>query len=114
MKILFNLTVKALLAVAANFRLTYHEINILVWYFFLPLIWALILSFKLHAPWLFVGACVLALILGRGFRKYSDRLFMLSARFLLMFRHVGMDYVVASVVICLVVPVVITVALLCL
>lgn len=114
MKILFDHTVKALLAIAAKFRLTYHETNVLVWYFFLPLIWALILSIQLHATWLFIAAAVLALIFGSGFKKYSDRLFLSSAKFLLLFKHVGMSYVVASVVICLALPVFITVALLCL
>lgn len=114
MKTLFDLTVKVLLTIAEKFRLTYNEINVLVWYILLPLIWALILSIKLHAPWMFIVATVLALILGRDFRKYSDKLFILSAKFLLLFKLVGMNYVVASVVICLAVPVLITVALPCL
>lgn len=109
---IFKLTVKALLSVGSSLKLTYNEINILVWYFIIPLLWVLIVSMKLHIPLLFVGATVIAVLIGWNFKKYSDSLFKKSVTFLLWFKHLGMNYIQASVVICLLAPLLITIALL--
>jgi len=52
----------------------------------------------------YVVSWVLVLLLIGDFEKFSDWLFDASVRFLLHFSMVGLDYVAASVVICVVLP----------
>lgn len=106
---LFSGTAEMLIWAGRTFRLSYNEANIIVWYMFLPLLWAAILDFRLHrmllAPtWLLLCAGVVCY---RRFGKLCDRLFVLSQRFILLFG----DYYLWSVIICLLLPVLITVGL---
>ena len=107
----FVLTVKVLLAIGRGFHLSYNAVNIIVWYMFLPLAWAAILDYKLHqilfAPlWLLL--CIGTIIVQRKrFNQFCDSLFKLSQSFILLFGN----YFLWSVIICLIVPIVITVAL---
>ena len=54
---------------------------------------------------------LLLMATGKRFSLFCDRLFFASQRFLLWFRKIGWNYVVSSVIICVVVPVIITVML---
>ncbi len=106
---LFSGTVKILLRTGKIFHLSYNEVNIIVWYMFFPLLWAVILDFRLHqillAPaWLLLCTGVMYY---KRFGKLCDRLFVLSQRFILLFG----DYYLWSVIICLLLPVLITVGL---
>lgn len=111
-KVPFALTAKALLQMGKVFHLSYNAVNIIVWYMLLPLAWAAILDYKLHqllfAPtWLLL--CLGCIFLQRKrFGKFCDTLFKLSQVFILSFG----DYCLWSVLICLLVPVVITAVLL--
>ena len=108
----FAVTVKVLLAIGRVFHITYNEINIIVWYMLIPFVWAVILDYKLHqilfAPaWLML--CIGIIILQRKhFDKFCDTLFKLSQIFI----HLFGNYYLWSVIICLVIPVVITIMLL--
>lgn len=117
MKKIFKLTVVALLKVAAKFNLTYNEINIIVWYYVIPLLWAVLVDvrlfhFPLTAPPVMVMLGVVSYVHRKDFTAFCDWWFMKSVQFLRMFDRVGMNYTVASVVVCLLVPLVITVGLL--
>lgn len=107
---LFSGTVKILIWTGRTFCLSYNEVNIIVWYMLLPLLWTAILDFRLHqillAPaWLLLCAGV---VCHRRFGRLCDRLFVLSQRFILLFG----DYYLWSVIICLLLPVLITAGLL--
>lgn len=112
MKRLFNITVKVLLLIASKFNLTYNEINILIWYFLIPLFWALLLSIKLHNIFIFIIATIIALLLGKNYKSYSDKLFRKSQLFLLWFDKIGINYIQSSVIICIILPIIITLILL--
>lgn len=116
MKKIFDITVVALLKVAALFNLTYNEINIIVWYYLIPLLWAVLVDVKLGLPLTtpFVVAIlgIVTYVHRKDFKAFCDWLFMKSVAFLLLFDKVGMNYTVASVVVCVLVPIIITVGLL--
>lgn len=108
----FALTYKALVCIAKLFHLTYKAINIIVWYALLPLLWAGILDHKLHQV-LFVPAwaifCIGVGILQRKqWNKFCDTMFRLSQEFIILFGN----YWLWSVLICLLLPAIITIVLL--
>lgn len=107
----FALTARALLQIGKVFHLSYNAVNIIVWYMLLPLAWAAILDYKLHqllfAPaWLLL--CIATIVHQRKqFNKFCDLLFRLSQEFILAFG----DYYLWSVIICLLIPISMTVLL---
>lgn len=108
----FALTVKALLLMGRIFHLTYNAVNIIVWYMALPLIWAVILDYKFHQVlftpvWLLTCVGVICLK-HKHFNDFCDNLFKLSQFFIASFG----DYYKWSVIICLIVPIVMTILLL--
>ena len=108
----FNLTVKVLLFIGKVFHLSYNAVNIIIWYMTFPMFWMAILDYKLHQI-LFVPIWLL-LCLGLGyvqrkkFNRFCDLLFKLSQEFILSFGN----YYLWSVIICLLIPLLITIALL--
>ena len=108
----FIITAIVLLYTGKLFHLTYNAINIIVWYALLPLAWAAILDYKLHqilfAPaWLLL--CIgIGFIQRKRFNDFCDALFKLSQEFILLFGN----YYKWSVIICLLIPVIITALLL--
>lgn len=108
----FTLTVKILLAIGRVFHLTYNAVNIIVWYMLLPLAWIGILDYKPHklilSPlWLLL--CISIVILQRKkFNQFCDTMFKLSQIFIASFGN----YYLWSVIICLIVPLLITAVLL--
>ena len=108
----FTLTVKILLAIGRVLHLTYNAVNIIVWYMLLPLAWTGILDYKLNklilSPlWLLL--CISIVILQRKkFNQFCDTMFKLSQIFIASFGN----YYLWSVIICLIVPLLITTLLL--
>lgn len=108
----FNLTVKVLLLIGRTFHLSYNAVNIIIWYMILPLFWMAILDHKLHRPllvplWLLL--CIgVAVVQRKKFNLFCDQMFRLSQGFILAFGN----YRLWSVIICLLVPLVITIVLL--
>lgn len=108
----FSLTAVTLLNAGKLCHLTYNAVNIIVWYALIPLTWAGILDYKLHQI-LFVP-CWALLCIGIGilqrkqFNNFCDALFRLSQQFILLFGN----YYVWSVIICLLLPFLITIVLL--
>lgn len=85
----FDLTVKALLKIKGS--LTYNQINVLVWYSWIPFIWVSILCVKLNLLWIPLIYMLLALfVIDPLLRKHADDIFDKSAKFLLWFRHIGL------------------------
>ncbi|MBK8804340.1 MAG: hypothetical protein IPN71_20225 [Fibrobacteres bacterium] len=86
--------------------LTYNEINIVVYYMIIPMLYLAMIDKIMKRHWLKIGfgvVCLLVVVL-TDFDQFSNGLFDLSVKFLLLFKAVGWNYTVASVIVCVVVP----------
>ena len=108
---IFNFVVDILEKAASALGLTYNEINIILYYFVIPLSWTLLLDRFLGKPittLILIGAwAVLLVCKGREFRNWCDWAFDRSVDFLKWFNHLGGNYELNSVVICVIIPIVI-------
>ena len=107
----FNFVVDILEKVASALGLTYNEINIILYYFIIPLSWTLLLDRFLGKPittLILIGAwAVLLVCKGGEFRNWCDWAFDRSVDFLKWFNHLGGNYELNSVVICVIIPIMI-------
>ena len=96
--------------------LTYNEVNIIVYYLLIPLSWAVMIDYIAGLPFLspmYIIAWIIFLWKDpMKFRDRCDWAFMKSVDFLLLFKRIGWNYVVSSVIICVVVPLLIYIELL--
>jgi len=109
MNLIFKIVANLLYFVGRKTRLTYNEINIIVYYFLIPLSWLVLLDiiFDFHYLKITFGIFILGFFVGcRNFRTYSDWLFDKSVDFLNYFNKYGSDYVKSSVWICVLLPLV--------
>jgi hypothetical protein len=94
---------------------TYNEVNIIVYYLIIPLSWTVMIDYLTKLPFLtpmFVLAWII--FLWKDTMKFRDRCdwaFQKSVDFLLWFRRIGWNYIVSSVIICVVVPIIIYIEL---
>lgn len=88
---------------------TYNEVNIVVYYLLIPLSWAIMIDYLTKLPFLspmFVSAWLVFLWKDpMTFRDRTDWTFMKSVDFLLLFKKIGWNYVVSSVILCVVIPI---------
>lgn len=95
--------------------LTYNEVNIIVYYLLIPLSWAVMIDsitmLPLLSPMYIMGWIVFLWKDPMKFRDRCDWTFRKSVDFLLWFKKIGWNYVVSSVIICVVVPALIYVEL---
>lgn len=101
----FNYTVKLLQFIVLKLKIPYKVVNILIWYILLPTFWLslvnLILAIVYVIFWLLITC-------RSDFYKQCDKLFYKSQKFILFFG----DYFLWSVIICLLLPLIITIILL--
>ena len=94
---------------------TYNEVNIIVYYLLIPLSWAAMVDYTTKIPFLSILYIIAwILFLWKDPMKFRDRCdwaFMKSVDFLLWFKKIGWNYVVSSVIICVVIPILIFVEL---
>ena len=94
---------------------TYNEVNIIVYYLLIPLSWTVMIDYLTKLPFLspmFVLAWIVFLWKDpMKFRDRSDWAFMKSVDFLLWFKKVGWNYIVSSVIICVIIPILVYVEL---
>ena len=94
---------------------TYTEVNIIVYYLLIPLSWTVMIDYLTKLPFLspmFVLAWIVFLWKDpMKFRDRSDWAFMKSVDFLLWFKRIGWNYVVSSVIICVIIPILVYVKL---
>ena len=86
---------------------SYMAVNIIVYYFVIPFIYFIILDQILGAHYFMISFLIIisvTLLRIRDFELFSDWLFRKSADFLRSFSSIGMNYTVASVVICVFIP----------
>lgn len=106
---IFRKVAEVLLRGASALDITYNEINIIVYYLLILMSWTIMLDFYLGYP---ITTCAFSFIWigikigtwGR-FREWSDWVFMRSVDFLMFFNRWGGNYVLNSVVICVLVPI---------
>jgi hypothetical protein len=95
--------------------LTYNEVNIIVYYLLIPLSWTVMIDYITLLPFLtpmyIIGWGIFLWKDKMTFRDRCDWAFNRSVDFLLYFKKIGWNYIVASVIICVVVPVIIYVEL---
>ena len=95
--------------------LTYNQVNIIVYYLLIPLSWTVMIDYLTKLPFLspmFVLAWIVFLWKDpMKFRDRSDWAFVKSVDFLLWFKKVGWNYVVSSVIICIVIPILVYIEL---
>lgn len=94
---------------------TYNEVNIVVYYLLIPLSWTLMLDYITRMPFLtplLISAWIVFVWKDEmKFRNRCDWAFMKSVDFLLWFKKIGWNYVVSSVIICVVIPVLVYIEL---
>ncbi len=107
MNLIFRIIYLMLKAVSAATGLTYNEINIVVYYFIIPLVFSFLFD-RIIKKYIFSVGFIFVWILGLfvipNFSRFSDHLFDASVVFLNSFGFVGWNYIVASVMICVVAP----------
>ena len=117
MNTIFGITANLLNLIARWTGYTYNEINIIVYYLIIPLTWTVMLDIIIEMP-LFTPLLLLAWAYifaktrtKRVFRIWCDWAFKDSVDFLLWFKRIGWNYIVSSVIICVVAPIIIYVLL---
>ena len=111
---IFKIVANLLLFIAQKTRLTYKEINIIVYYFIIPFSWLCLLDIIFNFNYLKIAFLIFTLgfFVGcKNFMTYSDWLFDKSVSFLNYFNKYGSNYVASSVWICVSLPIAIYVIL---
>ncbi|AIZ42403.1 hypothetical protein [Cellulophaga baltica] len=112
---IFQVVYKTLKWISEISGLTYHEVNIIVYYMVIPTLFIFLISKIFKAKSLLIGFIIFLLFVVfviSDFEKFATALFEGSVNFLNSFSQVGLNYVQASVVICVIIPTVILAALL--
>ncbi len=108
---IFGFVAYSLNAIAKWLHMTYNEINIIVYYLLIPLSWAIMGDCLIGLPVL--SGAVMCIWLGIGiatrhtFRMWCDWAFEDSVKFLKWFHRIGWNYITASVIICVAIPLII-------
>lgn len=103
----FQIVYALLMWIAETTGFTYHEVNIIAYYIVLPFVYVVLAdrTMKKHVlKIVYVVGVTTCLLLIEDFTRFSDWLFMKSVEFLLSFQILGWNYVVSSVLICVVFP----------
>ena len=98
-----------LMMCAKVFHVTYNTVNVVAYYFLVPLSWTILLDCGLDLHFLTTLSLIavwMGIIIGTAgrFQAWCDKVFSLSVEFLLWFNRVKWNYHVASVIICVLVP----------
>lgn len=107
----FTLVASSLLWIGRKTGLTYNEVNIVFYYLLIPLSGTIMLDCLIHKP--YSTAALLFTWLGifiatrHTFREWCDWAFQDSVDFLNWFNRWGGNYVLNSVIICVLVPLIV-------
>lgn len=112
---IFAIVAGAELLIAKLSGTTYNEVNIIVYYLVIPLSWTLMLDYITKMPFLtplLTSAWIVFIWKDKmKFRNRCDLAFDKSVDFLLWFKKIGWNYIVSSVIICVVVPILVYIEL---
>lgn len=107
MDLIFFIVYKALVMLSEWTGLSYNEINIVVYYILTPFVFFALIDKIIKKPITTIG-WLLVLIVSAffidDFGTFSDELFAGSVVFLKWFSIIGINYVAASVIICVILP----------
>lgn len=96
---------------------TYNEVNIIIYYLLISLSWAAMIDYITKMPFLSIMYVIAWIVfLWKDPMKFRDRcnwVFIKSVDFLLWFKKIGWNYVVSSVIICVIIPILIYMELIC-
>ena len=96
---------------------TYNEVNIIVYYLLITLSWAAMIDYITKMLFLSIMYVIAWIVfLWKDPMKFRDRcnwVFIKSVDFLLWFKKIGWNYVVSSVIICVIIPILIYMELIC-
>ena len=104
----FAVVANSLLFIGKKTGLTYNEVNILVYYLLIPLSWTVMFDCWLGLP--ITSAALMCVWIGifiatrHTFREWCDQAFQDSVNFLNWFNRWGGNYVLNSVIICVLLP----------
>lgn len=105
---IFDFVYQGLKWLAKMFRVTYEEINVIIWFFIIPAIFVFLIDRILRTNYLHRGFAVLillCLISISNFESFSKMIFKKSAAFLHWFDYLGLNYTQASVLVCVALPI---------
>ena len=107
----FGAVALTLKVMAKAMHMTYNEINIIVYYLIIPLSWCVMIDYIIGLPittpiWILLWIYIIW-SKRKFFKDWCDAAFKLSVDFLLKFKRIGWNYWKASVIICVVVPLII-------
>lgn len=108
--LIFNFVANLLHSWARRLKITYNQINVILYFFLIPLTWAVLIDvyFDSHFCTLLFIIFMLGFRVGcTNFKLYADLLFLKSVYFLNYFNRFGSNYYKSSVWICVLVPVLI-------
>ncbi|WP_299229457.1 hypothetical protein [uncultured Psychroserpens sp.] len=110
MQDIFDFTYKCLMLLSDSTGFSYKEINIIIWYICIPLSWAFLID-SIKGSYRFTIGYTIIILIGilviDSFSKFSNKLFNASADFLRSFDKLGANYTNASVIICILIPLII-------
>jgi len=107
---IFKIVANFLFFVSNKTKLTYNEINIILYYLIIPFSWLFLLDviFNFHYLKIAFAIFIFGFFVGcRNFKNYSDWLFDKSVSFLNYFNRFGSNYIISSVWICVSLPIVV-------
>ena len=106
---IFIFVAQSLQWIGNKVRLTYNEINILVYYLLIPLSWTILFDLWIGLPiTTFALICIwigIFIATRHVFRGWCDKVFYESVVFLNWFNRWGSNYVLSSVIICVLIPI---------
>jgi len=114
MKPVFQIVYKLFLGIASLTGLTYHEINILVYYIVFPAVFIYFIGRRLKRKTFVLWFAIIIgflLFIIPDFSYFSTYLFNKSVDFLMWFDIIGLNYIQASIVICVFLPLLILLVL---
>ena len=106
----FTAVSNALRNMAAFLGVSYNEANIITYFVIIPFIWAYMIdrAYKFHYVKLgYASLCLSILVVVDDYSNFCDLFFWVCAMFLSLFYPIGIDYVMASVIFCVIVPVIV-------
>lgn len=115
METVFSIVSSALYWIGEKIGLSYNEVNIIFYFIIIPMIYMILMDILINEHYFKIGFTIIVtitLLITDSFKILSDQLFEGSVRFLEWFKILGWNYIVASVIICVVVPAIVFVILL--